>query len=393
VLSVHPRAYAQVDPRLLEQVPHTVPVTRSMAFDTGRHLSIKGRYLAWMAYPDRWVSWLLGAIPSGLALIWRHRPKVIWSTYPIGTAHLVAFVLHKLTGLPWVADFRDPMTEGQLGSADQHPTDPATWKVRRWCERLVVTNCTRIVFVAPGALRMYQERYPGVPASRWRLISNGYDEGSFIAAERRVAPSQKEGRPLVLLHSGLLYPEVGDRNPATFFEAVGNLRRAGKIHASSLKIILRASGHDEVYRVLIRERKVEDIVSLEPPVSYIDALAEMLTADGLLLVQGSVSNPNIPAKLYEYLRAKRPIFALTDEKGDTAAVLRGVKVGTIASLDSSASIETALERFLLQIREGAAPVASDQQIQNFSRESKVRDMAQLFNELIDERASSQSAIA
>lgn len=383
VLSVHPRAYAQLDPRLLEQVSASVPVTRAMAFDTARHLSIQGRYLAWMAYPDRWVSWLLGAIPSGLLLIRRYRPKVIWSTYPIATAHLIGFLLHKLTRLPWVADFRDPMTEGEIGSADQHPTDPVTWKIRRWLERVIVLNCTKLVFVAPGALSMYQKRYPEVPASRWILIPNGYDEESFIAAGRLNAEANGKGKRLLLLHSGLLYAEVGDRNPSLLFDALANLRLAGKIDASSLRVVLRASGHDDLYRGLIREKGLDDMVFLEPPISYIDALAEMLHADGLVLVQGSVSNPNIPAKLYEYLRARRPIFALTDEKGDTAGVLRAAKVGTLASLDSVSSIELGLENFLRQLRQKTAPVASDQEIQSHSRESRVGELAKLFNCLLD----------
>lgn len=379
VLSVNPRAHAQRDLRLLDQIPPNIPVNWAMAFDTARHLSIKGRYFAWMAYPDRWVSWILGAVPSGLRLIRRYRPRVIWSTFPIGTAHLVGFALHKLTGLPWVADFRDPMTEGELGSAEQHPTDPETWKVRRWFERLVVMNCNKLVFVAPGALRMYRERYPEIPPSRWHLITNGYDEASFRAAEQQ--PLHKIQGPLLLLHSGLLYPEVGDRNPAAFFEALAHLRSVGKTDPSSLKVVLRASGHDDLYRVLIRDLKLDDMVFLEPPISYVDALAEMLAADGLLLIQGAVSNPNIPAKLYEYLRAKRPIFALTDEKGDTAAVLRDAKVGTLAPLDARASIEIALEQFLLDVRGGRARVASDEEIIKYSRESKVRDMAQLFDEM------------
>jgi hypothetical protein len=110
----------------MSQVPGGVLVKRAVAFDTGRHLSIRGRYLSWMAYPDRWVSWMLGAIPSGLRLI-RKR-----------------LALHKLTGLPWVADFRDPMTEGCFGGPDQQPPDPAVWKARRWVERMVVMNSTAL---------------------------------------------------------------------------------------------------------------------------------------------------------------------------------------------------------------------------------------------------------
>lgn len=381
VLTVHLRAYPQLDFRLLEQVPGDVPVSRAMAFDTARHLSICGRYVSWMGYPDRWVSWLLGALPSGLRLIRRYRPKVIWSTYPIATAHLVGLLLHKLTGLPWIADFRDPMTEGELGTESQQPKDSAIWRMRRWVERLVVLNCTRLVFVAPGALAMYQKRYPEVPAIRWSLIPNGFDEDSFIAAERGAISVAKDPQRLILLHSGLLYAGVGDRNPVAFFDALVNLRRKGLVDAGSLHVVLRATGHDDVYREMIRQRGLEEIVFLKPPLPYIEALSEMLQADGLLLVQGSISNPNIPAKFYEYVRARRPIFALVDEKGDTASALRSAGLGIISSLDSVESIEIGLGKFLSQLRQKNGPIASDDEVRSHSRESKVRDLVRLLEEI------------
>lgn len=382
VLTVHPRAYPQLDQRLLDQVPTETPVCRATAFDTARHFSIRGRYVSWMGYPDRWVSWLLGALPSGWRLIRRYKALVIWTTYPIATAHLVGLFLHKLTGIPWIADFRDPMTEGVLGAESQQPKDPTIWRIRRWVERLVVRNCTRLVFVAPGALAMYQERYPEVPRSRWCLIPNGYDEDSFLAAETIVKPATKEKHPLVLLHSGLLYAGVGDRNPEPFFDAIVNLRRKGVVDASSLKVVLRATGHDDVYRDMIRRKNLGDIVFLEPPIPYIEALAEMLQADGLLLIQGSISNPNIPAKFYEYVRARRPIFALVDDNGDTARALQKAGVGIRASLDSVASIETRLSEFLGQVHAGTARIADDEEVRRHSRESKVYELACLLSEVV-----------
>lgn len=383
VLTVHPRAYPQLDFRLLEQVPGDVPVRRATAFDTARHLSIGGRYVSWMGYPDRWVSWVLGAIPGGLGLIRRYKASIIWSTYPIATAHLVGLLLHKLTGLPWIADFRDPMTEGDLGTESQQPKDPAIWRIRRWVERLVVRNCTRLVFVAPGALAMYQKRYPEVPAFRWSLIPNGFDEDSFIAAECGIGSVSvaRDSQKLMLLHSGLLYAGVGDRNPVALFDALVRLRRKGLVDAGSLQVVLRATGHDDIYREMIRQRGLEEIVFLKPPLPYVEALSEMLQADGLLLVQGSISNPNIPAKFYEYVRARRPIFALVDEKGDTASALRSAGLGTIASLESVESIEMGLEQFLCQLRQRSGPIANDEEIRRHSRESKVRDLVRLLEEI------------
>jgi hypothetical protein len=66
VLSAQALAFEKTSPDLLSEVPESVLVERAFALDTARHLQIKGRYLGWMARPDRWVSWQFDAVRRGL---------------------------------------------------------------------------------------------------------------------------------------------------------------------------------------------------------------------------------------------------------------------------------------------------------------------------------------
>ena len=106
VLTAHPRAYENTGDDQLADIPEGVPVYRPFALDAARHLALRGAYPKLLALPDRWSSWSLGAIPCGLGILRRHRPDLIWSTYPIATAHVIGRWLHTLSGTPWVADFR-----------------------------------------------------------------------------------------------------------------------------------------------------------------------------------------------------------------------------------------------------------------------------------------------
>ncbi len=103
-----------------------------------------------MARPGR----LLGELvaqrrPGGLRLIHRHRPAVLWSNFPIATEHLIALMLHRLTRLPWVADFRDSMTE------EYYPRDPMTWRTCFGIERAVAARASLLVFTAERMREMY----------------------------------------------------------------------------------------------------------------------------------------------------------------------------------------------------------------------------------------------
>ncbi|GIX29181.1 MAG: hypothetical protein KatS3mg123_3062 [Burkholderiales bacterium] len=374
VLTAHPRAYETVSDDQLAAVPPDTVVERAFALNTARHLSLLRRYPAFLARPDRWVSWWLGAVPAGLRLIRRHRPDVIWSTYPIATAHLIGATLAKLTGLPWVADFRDPMAQ------DGYPSDPKTWQSFKRVEERVFDRGSAFVFVTPGAARMYQQRYPSIERSRVFVIENGYDEAIFAAVEAETDRTQplNPGR-VTLLHSGVIYPS--ERNPEPLLAALGELVASGKIDANRFRLRFRAAVHEALLRRLAAKYSIEPCVELLPPVPYREALAEMLRADALLILQSRGCNDQIPAKLYEYLRCAKPVLALTDPQGDTASLIHRHRAGLVVPMESKEEIARALPEFLARLARGSLPVADPSKVKNASRLERTRELAQVLDEV------------
>ena len=82
VLTITPRAYERTSSDLNAEIPAGTVVQRAFGLDTARHLSWRGRYIAAMARPDRWISWLPDGIRVGMEMIKKHKPDAIWSTYP-----------------------------------------------------------------------------------------------------------------------------------------------------------------------------------------------------------------------------------------------------------------------------------------------------------------------
>ena len=373
VLTATAGAYQETSLEQVAEISPRVKVHRSLALDTARHLALRGRYPALLARPDRWVSWWLSAVPAGLRLIRKYKPDLIWSTYPIASAHLIALTLKRLSGLPWVADQRDPLID------DGYPADPRTRAMHEWIEAKAMQHSAAVVCTTPGALQACRARFPHATGERFALIENGYDEENFVRASAELNGHTRPGPIFRLLHSGLIYPS--ERDPRALFVALSDLLEHGEIAPSNFLLVLRASGHDEFLRPLIEQLGIAAIVELAPPLSYRDALAEMLSADGLLVLQASNCNGQIPAKLYEYLRARRPILALTDPTGDTACALRRAGIDTIGVLHSSADIAPALLRFLRLCRESRAPLARPYAIAQHSRAARTLELADLFNRI------------
>ena len=102
------------------------------------------------------------------------------------------------------------------------------------------------------------------------------------------------GAPVTLLHSGVIYPS--ERDPTQFFAAVQALKRRGEISSADLRIVLRATGDDARYRQDLAALDIADIVCLAPAIDYLAALREMLTVDGLVVMQAANCNTADPGK-------------------------------------------------------------------------------------------------
>ncbi len=174
VLTAHARAYPEVDRHSLAAVPPCLRVLRAPGVDIARHLAIAGRYPAWLATPDRWNTWALAALLAGLACVRRDDPAVVWATFPIASALVAAVALHRFTKIPLIVDLRDPLVyEGW-------PEDP--WMRRSFAgiEKRAVAAASAVVVTTPGARRLYLERYPRMPESRFRIIANGITNHSML---------------------------------------------------------------------------------------------------------------------------------------------------------------------------------------------------------------------
>jgi len=373
VLTARASAYEAVGLDLIDQIPAGTRVARAYALDAARDLSIRGKYPRSLALPDRWSSWVLSGLLKGWFETRRSRPDVLWSTYPIASAHLIAGLLSRLRGLPWIADFRDPLVD------EGHEPRDLLERTQRRLEQWVMANASACVFVTEDAARLYAQRYPAM-VSKIVVIENGYDETIF---ERVTAVRNTGGRKWLLLHSGVIYPR--ERDPSTFFEAVRQLIDAKELSPAQLCIRFRASGHDREILSCALRYGLQDCVETAPPIPYEEAIAEMMGADLLLVFQGVEFNRQIPAKLYEYLRAARPVLGIVDPTGSTAARLRTFSETFTADISSVHEISDALCRFFSRCQTESEAMLSGfganmALIRRYSRASQAGQLADLLDQ-------------
>jgi glycosyltransferase involved in cell wall biosynthesis len=377
VLTVTPDLYPQIKEANYADIPSYVDVVRVNALDSQKHLSFRGRYSLLLATPDRWQSWIIAGFIAGLKAIKKRRPDVIISTYPIASAHCIGYLLSKFTGIPWVADFRDPMAQ-----TNYPPERILHWSYRQ-IEKMVFNHAARVITTAPGTTTVYRERFPNYPAEQVITIPNGFDPEMFSHIESHATSmSGSQERPCVLLHSGLLYPE--ERNPTQLFAAIHELVNEKKLTDRTVQIHFRAPGNEGNYQSELERLGITSIVKLLPSVPYQEALKEMFNADGLLILQTSNCNQQIPAKIYEYLYCERAILGLTDPVGDTAQLLKQLGVPYLARLDSKDEIKVALLEFIAALQNDSAFRVPRSETLKFSRRERTAELAKVLNSVVTE---------
>jgi glycosyltransferase involved in cell wall biosynthesis len=371
VLTATPGAYPRQSLDNNALLPDDVRVVRALALDAQRHLSLFGRYPRALATPDRWRSWIYSGIRAGRRLVREWSPHAVFSTYPIASAHEIALRLSREFSLPWVADFRDPMAQ------DSYPAEPRIREAYWDLERRVLGRCAAVTVTTEGTATLYRERYPEYPASRVRVIPNGFDELAFPALPP--ATDVRAPGPLRFLHSGNLYPH--ERNPECFFRAVAELRNEGRIGPEIARFDLRGGGYPDRYQPQIASLGIGELVRLLPGLPYRDALREMHESDFLMLFQAANCNRQIPAKLYEYLYVSRPIVGFTDPAGDTGRLLAELGIETVAPLDDTHAIKALIADAIRRGEERSTFVPPRTEVMRFSRAGTTQTLAVLLDEV------------
>ncbi len=376
VLTADVAAYEEVEAESESDFPEGVQVFRSYARDSLRHLTIKGKYLDLMAYPDRYVTWFFSAIVKGLSLIREHKPDLIYTTFPYYTTHWIGLCLAKMSGVRWIADFRDPahhhyLMDPRTGEPDRQYTNP----IARWVDRRTVANADHMVFATASMKDFYAMTYPALNLDNLSVIPNGYNDDMFDDIDNKAETPGQDGDERLLLHSGIL--SLG-RNPETLINALVSLRaqHPDDDNIQKLRIRFRGAEAKKTSAMLISEHGLQDVVEFLPSLPYEASVKEMQTADYLLLMQGEAFRHQIPGKAYEYIATGKPIMVLGKQGHATANLMQDVAGCLVCDMDDQKGIESLLS---------ALPELSVEQreVDTYGRRHRTKQLADIFNQMKD----------
>lgn len=318
------------------------------------------RVTRWICVPDPYAGWVGPAVYGGRRLLRAERFDAIFSSSPRPSVHLVAAALAGASGLPWLADYRDPWSTYQFRT---YPTR-AHWSAHRRLEAWALRHAAAASAVNQPIVDDLVERHPWLAGHAF-VVPNGFDR-----AEHPEDVSLGEG--FWLVHTGRLYGR--EQQVRGFLTALAAL-------PPDVRVLF--VGVDES-RVLPEARRlgVEARVRVEPFVPHGRALGYQRAAHALLLVNGRRPE-SMSSKVFEYLDAGRPVFAISPAGSAARVLFAEVGGGTCVLPDDD--MARPLAAFVEAVRRRAAPVANGVALDRYEAGRITADLVAVLDALAADR--------
>ena len=327
-------------------------------------LFIRGNFFI----PDPRILWLHPSVRFLKEYLKGHPVDAIVTTGPPQSMHLIGLKLSKATGLPWIADFRDPWTKmfyfKHLGltrrSEEKH----------HQLEKEVLDGATRIIAVSP----MVQKDFQAMTSTPVELITNGFDEEDF---NREFELDEYFN----ITHTGLF---ASDGNPETLWKVLANKCSSDEEFKRSLRIRLVGKTDKEIIDSIVSAGLGQNLKDFGYQ-SHEVAVKEQLNASVLILPLRKEPEYEavLPGKLFEYLASRRPILGIGQTEGAMAKVVRETGSGVVYNWDEEKKIKAWIDLCWDEFKnDELKDNMSD--ISKYSRRKLTKRLASLLNELTHE---------
>lgn len=285
--------------------------------------------------PDHIAGWIPLAALCGIFAVIKHRVKVVYSTSPLPSSNLVAYLVSRVCRVPWVLDMRDPWTTNPIAAQRGFAL---LSKLEHFLEKTALQAADHVVVISEQFLPPLLQSFPSLDPAKFSVIPNGYDPEDF----EQIEPVQFDR--FTILHAGTFYE---GRSATPFLEA---LRRCITLHPElreALQVLFLGDAGSLTASTVTR-LGLSDLVKLPGTFPHKVGLQYISGADLLLLVPGP-GKSTMTGKVFEYLAVRRPILALAGE-GAVRDVVSSSALSTVVAPDDVPAIAEAIVTLYRKLR-------------------------------------------
>lgn len=388
VYTVQDANYPIVDESLVNEIPEGLEVIKQPIFEPNDILTFFGKkkqegagfldpnpsfigmilqYIrANYFIPDARKCWIKPSIKYLKSYLEENKIDVIITTGPPHSLHLIGLKLKGLTGVKWIADFRDPWTE--IDYFHKLPLSKSSLRKHFSLEEKVLKKADVVLVVSKTMNENYHKYNENVIT-----VTNGYDEE--IAGEKI-----KLDTKFTFTHIGLMN---ADRNPTILWKVLAEIIKENHEFGKDFELKLIGKTDDSVVNDI-------DKYNLNNYVKFINYLAHekviefQKKSNVLLLIVNNVPSAKgiVTGKIFEYLMAKRPILAIAPTNGDVADIITETNSGTTINFNDSSALKRAILNLYESHKKGKLK-ANSKNIEKFHRKNLTEKVSEIIYKITE----------
>lgn len=313
--------------------------------------------------PDTRKFWIKPSVRYLKKYLEKNSVDVIITTGPPHSVHLIGKKLKELLAIKWLADFRDPWTK-----IDYFHHLPLTKRALRKHIRMendVISSADAIVVVGETMKRDFKKLN-----SNTFIITNGYDaEESYSIKEL--------DKNFSIVHTGMMN---SDRNPRLLWKVLKQLCDEYPDFSNDLRIKLIGRLSSEVKETLeVFYKKQLELIGF---VSHEEVIRHQQSAQLLLLAINKVASARgiVTGKIFEYLKAKRPILTIGPKNGDAAEIIRNTNSGVCIDFDDKDLLKKQILIFYKEYKKGTLHL-NQSEINQYHRRELTKQLAEIIKKI------------
>ncbi len=276
-------------------------------------------------FPDERIGWFPYAIHAGNKIIANEKFDFIYASSPTPTALIIANILSKKWGIPWIAEFRDPWAD-----SDHYDFPEFRRLIEKKLEKKILANVSGIVSVSEPLAEYYGKHFhkPSISAM------NGFSPEDIIDIKREI----NYEKDLILTYTGTVHLDIEHLEP--LFDGVSRLGP----FKQQIKILFYTRYIDGIMN-LAKQFGVEKQIFHKDRVTYKESLQIQRNSDVLLFLIPHQYG-NLTTKIFEYIAALRPILAIGNSDTLAAEFVKSRRVGITS--DNPDKIASCLRKWIKQ---------------------------------------------
>lgn len=275
--------------------------------------------------PDARSLWIKPSVKYLSKYLKENPVDAIISDGPPHTNTVIACKLSQVTGIPWLADFQDPWT--QVDYYDMLKIGKRADKIHHKLEKEALQTAKKTTVVSPT----WKKDLESIGAKNVDVIFWGYDEDDFPKS------TPEPDNDFSIVHAG----QLGyDRKPDTLIKVLKDLCDSRAEFSEKLKIKLAGTVDFSIID-MINKSNLSSNLELLGNIKRPNAIDLCLKSHIQFLPLNIAKNAKgrIPGKLFENLRARRPILCLGPKGSDVSEIISETNSGESFEYDDYEGIK------------------------------------------------------